>query len=718
MTQGSEIDEVLREFLSESKDNLDQFESTLLEAERAPHTRGLMAALFRSIHSIKGSCAFLNLQKLEAVLHLGETLLGRIRDGRLALDTQVSVALLRMVDVIRRMLAILEATGKEGETEHASVLELLERVADRAAPSGATAPPIPDANDESGARPSTDGKIRVNVELLDRLMNLVGELVLARNQVVQLTAAQGASGVGGPVQRLSLVTTELQETVMKTRMQPIGNVWSRFPRVVRDLAKALGKEVELQLEGRETELDKSIIEAIGDPLAHLVRNAVAHGIESKASRATNGKPPVGTLSLRAFHEGGMVNIEVEDDGTGIDVAQVKRRAGELNLVPAELLQRMSDREAVGLIFLPGFTTTEKADTVSGRGVGMDVVRTNIEKLGGSVDVQTRPGKGTTIKLKIPLTLAIIPALIVGSGGVCYAIPQASLLEVVRLETDSSSRQIERIQGAPVFRLRGKLLPLAYLNQELGLSAAAPKDSAAIVVLQADERTFGLVVDEIRDTEEIVVKPLWKRLKSLSCYAGATVMGDGRVALILDSMGLGQQVGLVAESRQQHTLAQQAVAAEKARQEELILLCQLGGAGRLAIPLAKVARLEELPRSRIEQVGSAMLAQYRGNILPIAHVGKVLQERRSHPRDPEGAARSAQSDVVHLVVFSHEDRQVGLMVDGILDVVGVRVALQERGARPGVLGTMVVKEKITEFLDVDRAILAADGMLKREEVRHV
>lgn len=716
----SEIDEVVREFLSETKDNLEQFESTLLQAEREPGARGHLALLFRSIHSIKGSCGFLTFTKLEALLHAGETLLDRLRDGRLVLDADVATALLRLVDGVRKIVANIEATGKEGDDDFGEARGLLERAASRAAPgsspeASSTGSPVDEpsgAELEATRRAAGGGKIRVDVGLLDRLMNLVGELVLARNQVVRISVAHAATGVVAPVQRLNLVTTELQEAVMKTRMQPIGNVWSRFPRMVRDVANGSGKQVRLQMEGRETELDKSIIEAIQDPLAHLVRNAIDHGLEPSAVRLARGKPAEGTLSLRAFHEGGMVNIEIADDGAGIDVAQVRKRAVQQSLASADEVARMSDREALALVFLPGFTTADKVTTLSGRGVGMDVVRTNIEKIGGTVDIHTRPGQGTTFKIKIPLTLAIIPALIVGSGGACYAIPQSSLLEVVRLDAEDAARQIDVVQGAPVFRLRGKLLPVAYLNRELGVSATGDAaTSVAIVVLQADERTFGLVVDEIRDTEEIVVKPLWKRLKGLSFYAGATVMGDGRVALILDSMGLGQRVGVISEARQR-VVAQPEQKSADARREELILLCRIGAEGRLAIPLSAVARLEEFARSRIERVGNTALVQYRGNILPVVQVARLLEERRKRPREPregEAAAKPhAVKDTAQIVVFAGEKRQLGLEVDGILDVLGVHVELQQSGSRVGILGTMVVQERITEFLDVARAMALVEA----------
>ena len=412
------------------------------------------------------------------------------------------------------------------------------------------------AAEQAEARGSavSDSTIRVDVGLLDKLMNLVGELVLARNQVLQFTSQSADSAFLATSQRLNLITTELQGSVMKTRMQPIGNVWSKLPRVVRDLAAACGKEVRLEMEGKETELDKTIIEAIKDPLTHIVRNSVDHGIERPETRVERRKPAEGCLKMRAYHEGGQVIIEITDDGGGIDCERVKQKALQRALITPEQAARMSDHEALYLIFLPGFSTAEKVTNVSGRGVGMDVVKTNIERIGGTVDLQSQPGKGTTLKIKIPLTLAIIPALIVTSGGDRFAIPQVSLLELVRLEVEQASQQIEFIHGAPVYRLRGQLLPFAYLNRELRLNDADDDglkpsvEATTIVVLQADGHPFGLVVDEINDTEEIVVKPLGKQLKGVASFAGATIMGDGRVALILDVLGLAQRAGVVAEVR--------------------------------------------------------------------------------------------------------------------------------------------------------------------------
>jgi two-component system chemotaxis sensor kinase CheA len=480
-------DDIVREFLVESSENLDLLDRELINLEKDPGNRGTLASIFRTLHTIKGTCGFLGFTKLESVAHVGENLLSKLRDGELALTPEMTTALLAMVDAIRQMLASVEATGNEGERNDQELIQTLTRIlqgsAGAAKAEGLTPPPAPAevapaelvvaptaavaaspvevavaAPPVVEAAPKTEGKpehaehsadhgpaptiesgaqsqsrtaasessIRVDVTLLDKLMNLVGELVLARNQILQFSNAAEDAGLLAPSQRLNLITTELQEGVMKTRMQPIGNIWSKFPRTVRDVATMCGKQVRIEMEGKETELDKTIVEAIKDPLTHIVRNSVDHGIEKPEKRVAVGKPAEGRLLLRAYHEGGQVIIEISDDGGGLDSERIRRKAVEKGLITPEQAARMGEREGVNLIFLPGFSTAEKVTNVSGRGVGMDVVKTDIEKIGGTVDVQSKPGAGTTVRMKIPLTLAIIPALIVTSGGDRYAIPQISL----------------------------------------------------------------------------------------------------------------------------------------------------------------------------------------------------------------------------------------------------------------------------------------------------
>lgn len=775
-----ELESLVKEFLIESYENLDQLDRDLVALEKEPQSPARLASIFRTIHTIKGTCGFFGFNKLEKVAHVGENLLSRLRDGLLVLNPKITTALLAMLDAVRQMLANIESTNQEGDGDYSDLIVTLTQLqtpssettdsaqqpsadlataqpdqaaalaahqdpvaAPAVAPSALVAPPPPEAppktppparasveipspsiehthrasepvsepkssevdpvqtrtQQESSSTGLSESNIRVDVGLLDKLMNLVGELVLARNQILQYTVTQKDSTFLGTSQRLNLITTELQEGVMKTRMQPIGNIWNRFPRVVRDLAAMCGKQVRVEMEGKETELDKTIIEAIKDPLTHVVRNSVDHGIESPAIRVSRGKPAEGCLFLRAFHEGGQVNIEITDDGGGIDPERVKRKALERGLITPDQATRMSDRECINLIFLPGFSTAEKITNVSGRGVGMDVVKTNIEKIGGMVDIQSRLGKGTTLKVKIPLTLAIIPALVVTSGGDRYAIPQVSLLELVRLEGEQARKGVELIHGAPVFRLRGRLLPLVYLNCQLGLDSVDSADDVLnIVVLQADDRQFGLVVEGISDTEEIVVKPLSKQLKGIPLFAGATIMGDGKVALILDVLGIAQRASVVSQVRDR-TLAEISAKSQETRDPgQTLLLFKIGRDHRMALPLSMIARLEEIPLSSIEMADQQEVVQYRTHILPILRLSRLL-----HGEETE----IGPGEMLQVVVYTEQDRSVGLVVDSILDIVDTPLETQRSSRRPGVLGSMVIQKRVTDLLDVRGVISNVD-----------
>ncbi len=758
-----EFDAAIKEFLIESDENLSQVEQDLVSLEEHPEQEDIIASIFRSIHTIKGTCSFLGYSKLEKLAHTGETLLSMVRDGELPLVPEITTALLSMVDAIRQMLESIESTGEDGQEDFSVLIQRLTELQSGnptgtmpqpTSPSCSDAPPpvgqeehatsvepdqvdvLPSAGSQDLTRPSslknedhdesseatvspaqhpdsqkgaidakgpgvTDTTIRVDVDLLDKLMTMVGELVLTRNQILQWTSSQEDQGLTASSQRLSLITSELQEGIMKTRMQQIGNIFSKFPRVVRDLALSCGKEVRIDMEGQDTELDKTLIEAIKDPLTHLVRNSVDHGIERPDVRQANGKPAEGRLLLRAYHEGGQVNIEITDDGAGIDSNKLSAKAIQRGLITQDQASRMNERELQNLIFLPGFSTAEKVTNVSGRGVGMDVVKTNIEKIGGTVDLQTKMGKGTTIKVKVPLTLAIIPALVVTTGGERFAIPQVSLLELVRLEGEQI-KKIEHVHGTPVYRLRGKLLPIVYLNkilhmntQDLVKEEPEESDVISIVVLQADNQRFGLVVEDINDTEEIVVKPLSKQLKSISVYAGATIMGDGQVALILDVMNLATHAGL-AVKQGEHANNMDDLNASKGggSHKETLLLVQAHEKGRLAIPLRKVARLEEIKTTTLETAGDQEVIQYRGQILPLVRVSHVL--------GTAGEPSETEQEFIHLAVLSQDGRQVGLVVDRIVDIVEEELAARTRSAQPGIWCSAVIQNRVTDVLDVSTA----------------
>jgi two-component system chemotaxis sensor kinase CheA len=486
-------------------------------------------------------------------------------------------------------------------------------------------------------------------------------------------------------------------------MQQIGNVWSKFPRMVRDLAAVCGKEVRIEMEGKETELDKTIIESIKDPLTHLVRNTVDHGIEKPSLRTAKGKPAEGCLTLRAFHEGGQVNIEISDDGAGLNLIRIKEKALEKNLISLDTSNRLSEREIAQLIFLPGFSTAETVSNVSGRGVGMDVVKTNIEKIGGTVDLQTFSGTGTTIKIKIPLTLAIIPALIVTNGGDRFAIPQVNLLELVRLEGEKAAENIEWIRGAPVYRLRGRLLPLIHLKKVLSTKELTeePKDVVNIVVLRADDRQFGLVVDRINDTEEIVVKPLSSQLKNVAVYSGATIMGDGKVALILDVLGIAHNANLITKDRSRSVQDSPGYAKETGCESQNLLLIATGTDRRLAIPISEVARLEKIPSDSIEYSENKEVVQYRGKILPMIRLADMLGICDDTP--PEDG-------LLNVIVYNQDSQSYGLVVNRIVDIVETSIAIHKRSHRAGLLGSAIIEDCVTDFVNLPAIIDQLDPEL--------
>jgi two-component system chemotaxis sensor kinase CheA len=770
----NDSDEIVKEFLVESYENLDRLDRDLVTLEKNPNDRDILASVFRTIHTIKGTSGFLALPKLGAVAHVGESLLGRLRDGQLVLDREITSALLAMVDALRQMLASIEGSGAEGERDDSQLISRLTRLqavsdvpvksempvlSKGAAPPGTTPPSIGDilieragatlteiqlaaqkqregdrrpmgeilveqvldalrVQQTARAQTASDSTIRLDVILLDQLMNQVGELVLARNQILQFANTTEDGSLVAACKKLNLITTELQAGVMKTRMQPIGNIWSKFPRTVRDLALSCGKQVRVEMEGKETDLDKTLIEAIKDPLTHLVRNSVDHGIERPEVRQAAGKDPEGVLALRAFHEGGQVNIEISDDGAGLDQNRIRDKAVQKGLISADQAGRLNDRELVNLVFLPGFSTADKVTNVSGRGVGMDVVKTHIEKIGGTVELQSKPGQGVLVRIRIPLTLTIIPALIVTSAGERYAVPQVNLLELVRLDGGEGQKGIEMIHGAPVYRLRGRLLPLVYLNQELQRGSKAEKAGGSsspvalslglsnnndevvnIVVLAADKHEFGLVVDAINDTEEIVVKPLGTHLKHITVYAGATIMGDGTVALILDVLGLAHVSGILAEGNETARMEapKSAVAEGEVKKEKLVLFTGRAGS-RIAVPLHMLARLEMIPGAQVERSGNQWVTQYRGHILPLIRISHALEERRQPP-SAEGIMTLPTTSTLQVLVLENEGQSVGLVVNRILDIVERMVGTESPPTRAGVLHSSVIDERVTELLDV-------------------
>ncbi|GIG35516.1 hypothetical protein Cpa01nite_08970 [Cellulomonas pakistanensis] len=766
-----DMDEIVREFLVESHENLDQLDQDLVALESEPGSRSLIASVFRTIHTIKGTSGFLAFSRLERVAHAGENLLVELRDGRRSMDQATTDVLLRLVDTIREILRAIEVEGGEGGVEIDAVIAAIEAIqaiepgaepaeepaapaaapvaeapaaeapvaaatpepapaavvpapapapavealpaaAAPAAPAPSPAPaapspaPAPAPAEELGTLRggAADASIRVDVDLLDALMRQVGELVLARNQISRLAGGTDDVDLARSAQRLNLIAGELQEGVMKTRMQPIEHLWSKMPRMVRDVAAACHREVQLELSGGDTELDRSLLEAVKDPLTHLVRNAVDHGIEASEDRVAAGKAPKGVLGLRAYHASGQVVVEVADDGRGIDPEKIGAKAVQKGLRTADQVASMGQADLLQLLFLPGFSTAEVVSNVSGRGVGMDVVRTKIEAIGGAVEVDSTVGRGTTWRLRIPLTLAIMPALTVECSGDLYAIPQVNLLELVALDSQRSESGIEHIHEAAVYRLRGELLPLVSLSSVLEVGGERP-ENAVIAVVQSDQQRFGLLVDRVLNTEEIVVKPLSARLKAIGAYSGATVLGDGHVALILDVQAIARRA-LAGELDVAARDAHESATAAAVRDSQQVLVVGIGGGRQVAMPLASVARLEHVQADQVEYVGGREVVQYRGTILPLARLDRVL-----------GAYGSEETSELLLVVYSRAGRSVGLVVKEIVDIVDDDSARHSDIEDAGLVGSTVLGDKVTELLDVRRAILAADAAFYDERPEH-
>jgi two-component system chemotaxis sensor kinase CheA len=690
------FDEILKEFVDESSEGLQRLDTLLVQLESGRDS-ATVTDIFRVIHSIKGTSGLLGLNNLEKLAHAGESLLSEIRDGNRVPDKEVITALLRMVDSIRAAMELVVVKRSDAEFDGSELIARLEALNTTQAndPSGpslvSTTEVLSNMEPEAMAAPAATGvggqHLRVDVSLLDKLMNMVGELVLVRNRILQLGHSNAA--ITASSQKLHQITTELQEGMMKTRMQPVSNLWDRVPRLVRDVSIACEKQVRVEFEGGETELDKTILETIKDPLTHLIRNAIDHGIEHPQERLAKGKPEEGVIILRAYHDGGQVCIEVSDDGKGIDTARIVTDAIEKGAVSAERAARLSEREQKMLMFVPGVSTSADVTKVSGRGVGMDVVKTNTERIGGTVDVLMPPQGGTCFRLTIPLTLAIIPALVVMSRGVRYAIPQVNILELVRLSADQAAAGIESARGCSVYRLRGRLTPILYLHQELRLKDARAEqetDGVNLVILQAGSHSFGLAVDDIHDTEEIVVKPLARQLKGLTVCSGATIMGDGSVALILDVIGLARRVGVDVQNEAQSRTSAHTAADT---QIERLVIFRVGRNRRLAMPLNLVARLEEFSREKLENSAGQMVVQYRGGVMPVVPLADVLNlESDSHA-----------SDLAQVIVYEKEGKSVGLIVDEIVDIVEERLTVHEADFHKNIRGRAVIQGRVTDLLDI-------------------
>ena len=808
------MDEVLGDFIAETREGLEALDSELVRFERNPHDPEPLASVFRLMHTIKGACGFIGLVRLQRVAHAAEEVLGGFRDGSLTVSAAAVTTILEAVDLIRSLIDALDATGEEPEGQDAALIArleaacvaagpapapntspLIERLggdatldaaAEAATPSlmrlpaleaqfgdadpillqaallqgllgaarggdptaliralediadirleegmqdalfaaiavaldalgampedvaelracalslaetpAAAPPPCDDAPQPAGAGKSA-ATIRINVEVLEQLMRSVSELVLIRNQMIQTLRLEPESPFKGPLHRLNQVTSEIQEKVMVARMQPIGGAWAKLPRLVRDLEQELGKRIELHMSGQETELDRQVMELIRDPLTHMIRNAADHGLETTEQRRAAGKAEAGRITLSARHEGGAIVIEVSDDGRGLSVSRLRAKAVALDLLSAAEAEQMSDAEAMQLIFRAGFSTASQVTSVSGRGVGMDVVRSNIEQIGGVIELRSTEGQGACFTVRIPLTLTIVSALIVEAGGERFALPQSSIIELVSA-SGASGRSIEQIEDAPVLRLRERLLPLVSLQRLLKLEDEAPPQSqgkaaneTCIVVTHFGTSTFGVIVDRVFDIEEIVVKPVAGVLRHLNLYSGATILGDGAVILILDPKGTARTAGVDQISGHLAGLASDAARKADAAtppKEEALLLFRAADATLRAAPLSTVSRIEEVEAAQIEQVEGRAVLQYRGRLMPILGADGRAPDWSGPGRRP-------------LLVFARGDQALGMLIGEIVDIVETAAQPEINSAGGLTLGSLIVMDQAADLIDVD------------------
>ncbi|MDE2376923.1 hybrid sensor histidine kinase/response regulator [Bradyrhizobium sp.] len=788
------MDDLLREFLTETSESLDTVDNQLVKFEQEPNNARILDNVFRLVHTIKGTCGFLGLPRLEAIAHAGETLMGKFRDG-MPVTAEAVTVILSSIDRIKEILAGLEATEAEPEGNDRDLIDKLEAMVEQgmAAMSGsmsASAPPLapempatveaaapkeltqgtlveqtlerplrpgevsldelerafrdtaieapapaarpaapaaapvvakevkaakePKETKASPRKPAADEagsegerianqSIRVNVDTLEHLMTMVSELVLTRNQLLEISRRNEDTEFKVPLQRLSNVTAELQEGVMKTRMQPIGNAWQKLPRIVRDLSSELGKQIELEMHGADTELDRQVLDLIKDPLTHMVRNSADHGLETPAERQASGKGEQGTIRLSAYHEGGHIIICIADNGRGLNTEKIKAKALANGLVSEAELEKMSEAQVHRFIFAPGFSTAAAVTSVSGRGVGMDVVRTNIDQIGGTIDIKSVAGEGCSVTIKIPLTLAIVSALIVEAAGDRFAIPQLSVVELVRARANSEHR-IERIKDTAVLRLRNKLLPLIHLKKLLKIDdgAASDPENGFIVVTQVGSQTFGIVVDGVFHTEEIVVKPMSTKLRHIDMFSGNTILGDGAVIMIIDPNGIAKALGAAGSSAHEMADEQAAHHASSGEQTTSLLVFRAGSAQPKAVPLGLVTRLEELPADKIEFSNGRYMVQYREQLMPLVAMEGVTV-----------ASQGAQP----ILVFADDGRSMGLVVDEIIDIVEERLNIEVGGAGAGILGSAVIKGQATEVIDVGHFLpMAFADWFTRKEMK--
>src|SRR5690348_1538172 len=741
------MDDLLREFVTETNESLDVVDVELVRFEREPANATIINNVFRLVHTIKGTCGFLGLPRLEALAHAAEALMGRFRDGVPATTDAVTL-ILASIDRIKQILESLENEQREpagadddlisGLTHMAASLDpkkqqaappqqsvgtLVEQVLERPLlpgedslddlerafratpvdpPQRRAKSPLGDAAKDDAER-NGNQSIRVSVDTLEKLMTMVSELVLTRNQLLEIGRRHEESEFKTPLQRLSNVTAELQEGVMQTRMQPIGNAWQKLPRIVRDLSNELGKHIDLEMQGADTELDRQVLDLIKDPLTHMIRNSADHGLENPEERRAAGKPERGRIRLAAWHEGGFIIIQVSDDGRGLNLDRIKDKALAKGLTTEAEIDKLTEQQIHKFIFAPGFSTAAEVTSISGRGVGMDVVRTNIDQIGGTIDIKSVAGEGASVTVKIPLTLAIVSALIVEAGGDRFAIPQLSVVELVRARANSEHR-IERIKDTAVLRLRNKLLPLMHLKKLLKIDDGSSTDpeNGFIVVTQVGSQTFGIVVDGVFHTEEIVVKPMSTKLRHIDMFSGNTILGDGAVIMIIDPNGIAKALGALGSAS--HAVADENAGhhAISGEQTTSLLVFRAGSAQPKAVPLGLVTRLEEIASDKIELSNGRYMVQYRDQLMPLVQMdGVTVATSGSQP----------------ILVFADDGRSMGLVVDEIIDIVEERLNIEVAGSGQGILGSAVIKGLATEVIDVGHFLpMAFADWFSRKEMR--
>jgi len=728
------MDDILRDFLVETAEHIDAAGEQLVRLERDPSDADMISSIFRLVHTIKGTCGFLGLARLARVTHAAENLIGRLREGAPANPETVTL-ILSTIDRIKSILSDIEQQGEEPQGDDSELIAALaahastmrngppqatvipqaaaapqesEPVEEPAAASVATvaeaaaepaivpahaaddAAPAPEIHHGEHVRPLRADTIRVAVDALESLMLLVSELVLTRNQLTEVTRSNTDEAVKGALQRLSAVATDLQDAVMRARMQPVGRIFGALPRLVRELAVELGKKIDIVVEGAETELDRQILEQIRDPLTHMIRNCADHGLEPPSDRVRSGKPETGTIRVTASHEAGQISIEVLDDGRGLDYDAIRRKASLLELASEQELAAMAPDEVARFIFMPGFSTARAITSVSGRGVGLDVVRENIQAIGGVVSVASRPGAGTRFLIRIPLTLAIAPALIVSAGGQRFALPQAGVLEAVSVGAESEHK-IEVVQGAPMLRLRNEVVPIADLHDLLGVSSNEmnAEDERLVVVMRVAAATFGLIVHGVEDVQEIVVKPLGSPLAHLRVYSGQTILGDGSVVLILDSGGIAETLGLERTASYRDARADIVSATRQSRTR--VVLLRAGAGACKALPLSLITRIESVDTATVEQTGAGYVLRHRGHLMPLLPAADGVAP--THANQP-------------VLVIGYGGETMGLLVDEIIDIVEDPLEIQIAQGAPGVIGTAEFGGVVAELLDLTHFIRIA------------